>query len=154
MRFNRQLFKEAYKAGYKKARLNEALDPVTGKPEFERGTTRGNNIGNPTMSNISITIKGVMIKSASELYSDMVVFYIYVKNGVPEEQIKAMCRVRLYDTRPGDIIHDEKYEDGHTTGVLRMLDLLTKESWSAHLIGVAWKMQKDKQEETEEHYQI
>lgn len=132
MNFDRQLFKEAFKAGYKKAKqINES-----------------------TMSNISITIKGVMIKPARKLYSNFVVFSIYVENGVPEEQIKAMLRVRLYETRPGDIIHDERYEDGYTSGFLAMLDLLTKESWSAHLIEVAWKMQKDNQEEIEEHHQI
>ena len=101
------------------------------------------------MKNIFITVKGVVIRPTCKLLSDYVLFTIYVENGRPQDQIKTMCKVCLYETRPGDFVVEETHSGGYTDGVLAILDIITKENWSVHLIEVAWKMQKDNQEEIE-----
>ena len=105
------------------------------------------------MKNIFITVKGVVIRPTCKLLSDYVLFTIYVENGRPQDQIKTMCKVRLYETRPGDFVAEETHSGGYTDGVLAMLDIITKENWGAKLIELSWKMQKENQDEIEEHYE-
>lgn len=106
------------------------------------------------MKNIDITIKGTMNKPSCKLFSNYVFFTIYVDNGRSQDQIETMCKIRLYETRPGDFFVEETHSGGYTDGVLAMLDIITKENWGAKLIKLSWKMQKENLDEIEEHYDV
>ena len=106
------------------------------------------------MNSIDVTIKGTTVKSSHKLTYDYVLFTIYVENGRLQDNIQTMCKIRLYDSRPGDFFQEESHSDGYTSGVLAMLDVITKEYWASRLIDLSWKMQQENLEEIEEHYQI
>ena len=105
------------------------------------------------MNKVSITVKGTVIRPSSSLYFNCVLFTICVDNGRPEDEVRTMCKVRLCDTRPGDFIFEENHSGGYNSGVLAMLNAITKECWSVKLIELSWKMQKENLDEIEEHYQ-
>ena len=106
------------------------------------------------MTGITVTIKGTMVKSSHKLTYDYVLFTIYIEPKRPQDRLQTMCKIRLYDSRPGDFFQEETHSDGYTAGVLAMLDAITGENWDAHLIDLSWKMQQENLEEFEEEHQI
>lgn len=106
------------------------------------------------MTGITVTIKGTMVKSSHKLTHDYVLFTIYVENGRPQDRIQTTCKVRLYKFKLGEFFQEEPQCDGYTSGVLNMLDAITKKYWALHLIDLSWKMQQENLEEFEEEHQI